>query len=58
MSILFHFTLILLELEHALVTADLLSQNPTKEVMLLYKNIVLIRCCKSITFQSAEYNHY
>ena len=31
-SILFHFTLILLKLEHALVTADLLNQNPTKDV--------------------------
>ena len=29
-SILFHFTLILLKLEYALITADLLNQNPTK----------------------------
>ena len=41
--ILFHFTLILLKLEHVLITADLLDQNPTKKVMLLYKKIVLIR---------------
>ena len=34
------------------------NQNPTKKVMLLYKKIVLIRCCKWISFQSAEYNHY
>ena len=48
----------LIRLEHALITADLLNQNPTKKVMLLYKKIVLIRCCKWISFQSAEYNHY
>ena len=30
----FHFTLILLKLEHALITVDLLNQNPTKKVML------------------------
>ena len=35
-SILFHFTLILLKLEHSLITADLLNENPTKKVMLLY----------------------
>ena len=57
-SVLFYFTLIFLKLEHALVTADLLNQNPTKKVMLLYKKIVLIRCCKWISFQSAEHNHY
>ena len=38
-SILFHFTLILLKLENALITADLLNQNPTKNVMLLYKKL-------------------
>ena len=43
MSELFHFTLILLKLEHALVTTDLFNQNPTKKVMLLYKKVVLIR---------------
>ena len=43
MSTLFHFTLILLKLEHALVTTDLLNQNPTKKVILLYKKVVLIR---------------
>ena len=37
MSILFHFTLILLKLEHALITAGLLNQNATKKVKLLYK---------------------
>ena len=58
MSILFHFMLILLKLEHALINADLLNQNPTKKIMLLYKKIVLIRCCKWISFQSAEYDHY
>ena len=40
---LFHFTLILLTLEHALITADLLNQNPTKKDMLLYKKIVSIK---------------
>ena len=39
----FHFTLILLKLKHGLITADLLNQNPTKKVILLYKKIVLIR---------------
>ena len=43
-SILFHFTWILLKLERPLITADLLNQNPTKKVILLYKNIVLISC--------------
>ena len=38
-SILFHFTLILLKLENALITADLLNQNPTKNVMLLYEKL-------------------
>ena len=32
-----HFTLILLKLEHALITADLLNQNPIKKVLLLQK---------------------
>ena len=35
--IFFHFTLILLKIEHALITTDLLNQNPTKKVMLLHK---------------------
>ena len=30
-------------------TADLLNQNPTKKVMLPYKKIVLIGCCKWIS---------
>ena len=38
-SILFHFTLILLKLENALIIADLLNQNLTKNVMLLYKKL-------------------
>ena len=38
MPVLFRFTLILLKLEHALIIADLLNQNPTKKVMLLFKN--------------------
>ena len=38
-SILFHFTLILLKLENALIIANLLNQNPTKNVMLLYKKL-------------------
>ena len=42
MSILFYFKLMSLKLEHALTTADLLNQNPTKKVMLLYKKIFLI----------------
>ena len=54
MSVLFRFTQMLLKLEHALITADLLNQNPTKKVMLLYKKFVLIRYCKWISFQSAE----
>ena len=37
--ILFHFTLILLKLKHALITTDLLNQNPTKKVILLYKKL-------------------
>ena len=37
MSILFNFTLILVKLEHAFITADLRNQNPTKKVILLYK---------------------
>ena len=37
--ILFDFTLILLKLEHALIIPDLLNQNPTKKVMLLYKKL-------------------
>ena len=40
MSILFHFTLILLKPEHALITADLLNQNPTKKVKLLHKKML------------------
>ena len=39
-SILFHFTLILLKLENALITADLLNQNLTKNVMLLDKKLL------------------
>ena len=57
-SILFHLTLILLKLEHALITTDLFNQNQTKKVMLLYKKLVLIRCCKWSSFQSVEYNHH
>ena len=41
-----------------LITADLLNQNPTKKVMLLNTKIVLIGCCRWISFQSDEYNHY
>ena len=55
-SVLFHFTLILLKLEHALITADLLNQNPTKKVMLLYKKcfyqmlqMVIFSECRIIT---------
>ena len=39
MSILFHFTLILLKLEDALIIADLLNQSPTKKVILLCKKL-------------------
>ena len=53
-STLFHFTLILLKLERALVTTGLLKQNPTKKFMLLYKKVVLVRCCKRLSFQIAE----
>ena len=56
MSILFYFTLILLKLEHALITTELLNQNPTKKVMLLYKKVVLIKSCKWLSFQSAKCN--
>ena len=42
---------------HRVIVA-LLDQNPTKKEMLLYKEIVVIRCCKWISFQSAEYNYY
>ena len=42
----------------ALITADLLNQNPTKKVMSVLQKNVLIRCCKWLSFQSAEYNHY
>ena len=49
MFILFHFTLTLLKLEHSLIIADLHNQNPTKRVVLLYKNNVLIRCYKWIS---------
>ena len=37
-----HFMLIILKLEHALITADLFNQNPTKKVMLLYKTVVML----------------
>ena len=46
--IVFHFMLMLLKLEHALITADLLNQKPTKKIKLLYKN-VSIRCCKYLS---------
>ena len=36
---LFHFTPILLKFEHALITADLVKQNSTNKVMLLYKKL-------------------
>ena len=39
MSILFHFRLILLKLEHVFITEDLLNQNPTKKIKLLYKKM-------------------
>ena len=38
-SILFHFTLILLKLEYPFITADLPHQSRTKKVMLLYKKL-------------------
>ena len=38
-SILFLFTLYNQKLELALIIADLLNQNPTKKVMLLYKKM-------------------
>ena len=47
-AILFHFTLILLKLDHALINADLLNQNPTKKVMLLYT-------CLSILLATSNY---
>ena len=49
-SILFRFTLILLKLKHALITADLVNQDPIKKVMLVYKKC-LIRCYKRLSFQ-------
>ena len=39
--------LTLLKLEHALITADLLNQNPTKKVMLLYKKLGVANGCLS-----------
>ena len=39
MSVLFHFALILPKLEHAVIIADLVNQNPTKKVMLLHKKM-------------------
>ena len=48
MSMLFHFMLILLKLEHALITADLVNQNPTKKVI----------CCIKKLFQSGVANAY
>ena len=39
MSVLFHFTRILLKLEHDLITADLLNQTLTKKVILLCKKL-------------------
>ena len=48
----FYVNIVLLKLKHALITADLLNQNPANKVMLLYKEIVLIRCCKLISSQS------
>ena len=63
--ILFHFTLILLKLEHALITADsyhcrylLVQSKPDKESHVAVQKIVLTRCCKWISFQSDEYSHY
>ena len=40
MFILFYFTLMLVKLEQAPITTDLLNQNPTKKVVLLYKKVV------------------
>ena len=40
MSILFHFTLILLKLEHASYHCRFTQSKPDKKVMLLYKRIV------------------
>ena len=51
------FCFVLLILEHPVITADLLNQELTKKVTLLYKN-VLIRGCKWLSFQTAGYNHY
>ena len=45
------------KLEEALIIADLLNQNPTKKVSLLYQKDILIRCCKWISSQSAKYDH-
>ena len=37
--VLFYANITKLRLEQALITADLLNQNPTKKVMLLYKKL-------------------
>ena len=34
------------------------QSNPHKESHVVVQKVVLIRCCKWISFQSAEYNHY
>ena len=41
------------KLEQVPIITDLLSQNPTKNIMLLYKKVVFIDCCKWLSFQSA-----
>ena len=66
MSILFHFTLILLKLEDALITADLLNQSPTKKVILLCKKLFqlgvangyLSRVLNTSITDHSEYNHH
>ena len=48
------FYAILLKFKHALVTADLLTQNPTKKVMLLYKKLFLLGVANEYLSQGAE----
>ena len=49
-TLLFHFKLILLKLDGAYITADLLNQNPAKESRVAVKKIVLTRCYKWMSF--------
>ena len=57
-SILFHFTVILLRLEHALNHCRFTPSKPDKESHVTVYKFFLIRYYKWLSFQSAEYNHH